>query len=340
MKIWCFLVGLTSLTASLRQSPMAVPLPNRMMLTDTLRTDTLRQSNGSDTLKSRPVDSLAKPYLTVVTRPAEPFMTQRIAFIGDFLARLNYQRTPNHQEFDSLSRLAYPRERYVRMLFNEDDPRLKLNSGRYSPAYQALVDEFVTVVATDTAAVLVPKDAEQLFGEVEYSVLYRNTPQKIRFFLKHNQIGSGFDWKIIDAEAPFLKLSKADTVTVDTVKRNNPRLYISSQTHETRFLNLYKFLISRENLLAFTLESYPVSPTLQRLFKAFRDGSITLQETEKVSLYLDIRRGWLLKLNDFHREKENAGWLITDLYSIGYQSPLPAAIGRYMNWAALPKKPD
>ncbi|RRB00100.1 hypothetical protein [Larkinella rosea] len=333
MKIWYFLVGLTLLSTSYRQFERALPGQE-------MSADTLRQPIAADTLKSRPADSLARPYLTVVSRPAEPFMIQRIAFVDDFLARLNYQRTPTHQAFDSLSRLAYPRERYVRMLFNEEDPRLNLRSGRYSPAYQTLVDDFVTTVATDTAAVLLPKDSMQLFGEVEYSVLYRNTPHKIRFFLKQHRVGSGHDWKIIDAQAAFLKITKADTMTSDTVKRNNPHLYISSETHETRFLNLYKLLRSHENLLAFTLEGYPPSPALLRLARALRDGSLTLQETQQVNLYLDVRRGWLLKLNDFHREKENAGWLITDLYSVEYRSPLPAPIDRFLTWAALSKKSD
>ncbi|MGM9506764.1 hypothetical protein ACS5NO_03525 [Larkinella sp. GY13] len=344
MTIWQVVMGAIPLLAVLGQTPAVIEGPRTMGATDTIRqagvTDTLKKP-ATDSLTRLSADSVTRPaYLSVVSRPAEPFMIQRVAFVSDFLHRLNYQQTPTQQAFDSLSRLTYPRERYLRMLFNEDDPRLNARSGRHSPAYQTLVDEFVSTIANDTAAVLLPKDTEQLFGEVEYTVLYKNTPQKVTFFLKRNRTDSYSDWKIIDAEAPFLKASRTDTMRLDTSRRNDRSLFISSETHETRFLNLFNFLRNRENLLAFTLSAYPVSKTLIRLSKAVQDGSLTLQQTQKVHLYLDIRRGWLLKLEDFHREKENAGWLITDLYSVEYRTPLPAALSRYMKWSASSKKPD
>ncbi|GAA4409221.1 hypothetical protein GCM10023187_32210 [Nibrella viscosa] len=333
MTFWYLLTHLTLMLTTRPLTPGAGPGARLFILADTLPVATV-----PDSLARTVAEPDRQPYLRVVERPAESFMIHRISFVGDFLARLNYQETPTQQPFDSLSRLTYPRDRYIRMLFNEDDPRLNPRSDRYNPTYRLLADEFVTTVTTDTAAVFLPKNTEQLFGEVEYAVLYRNTPQKVRFYLKRHQTGSTYAWTLIDAEAPFLKNAKTDTLPAALPKRDTTARYLSSETHETQFLTLYNELSSRKNLLTISLEGYPVSKTLSRVARAFRDGSLSVQQTQQVHLYLDVRQGWVLKLTDFHREKDNAGWLITDLYNPAFRILLPAPIDRYRQWAVTAKK--
>lgn len=256
-------------------------------------------------------------------------MVQRVAFVSDFLKRLNYQNAPDNKPFDARSRATYSREQAVRLLFDEADPRLNTRAGRPDPVYQAQVNAFIETVLEDTTRAFVPADEEALFAEVGYSVLYKNAPETIRFFLKRFHTRDYYAWKILDAEAPFLKPVK-NRVSSATTSRDTT-LYIGSETHETRFLNLYNHLQERHNLLDLVPSTHLVSPTLAALAEACRNGSVIVQQTQQVHLYLDTRRGWIVRLDDIERQKENSGWLITDLYPIQKQKALPPAIVQYVN---------
>ncbi len=47
-------------------------------------------------------------------------------------------------------------------------------------------------------------------------------------------------------------------------------------------------------------------------------------------LYLNTRRNWVLRLDDFVRNKDNSGWLIADLYGGALPTRPPAPIDRYL----------
>lgn len=271
-----------------------------------------------------------KPFITVRTQPAEPYMIRRVAFVNDFVNRLNYQRTPENKPFDEQSRMEYPRQRYVRMLFNEDDPRLN-RAVRQQPepaahtesvAYSLLVEEFSKDVAAEQMAEFMPKDSTQLFGEVGYTVLYKNTPHRITFYLQQVHIRDYYKWEVLDVDAPFLVSGPSDSVQALSMKRDT-MAFLSSETHETRFLDLYNQLRDHKNLLNILPNKQPASPSMALLAKYVRNDTINVQQTGRVNLYLDTRRGWLLRLHDFHREKENAGWLITELYNPQFKTALP-----------------
>lgn len=278
------------------------------------------------------LDSLTtpKPFITVRTQPAEPYMIQRVAFVNDFLNRLNYLRTPYNKPFDEQSRMEYPRQRYVRMLFNEEDPRLN-RSVRQQPepaahtesiAYSLLVDEFSKEVAAEQMAEFTPKDSTRLFGEVGYTVLYRNSQHRITFYLQQVHIRDYYKWELLDVDATFLTSNSSDSVQASSMKRDTTA-FLASETHETRFLDLYNQLRDHKNLLNLLPAKQLASPSMALLAKYVRNDTINVQQTGRVNLYLDTRRGWLLRLHDFHREKENAGWLITELYNPQFKTALP-----------------
>ncbi|SOD99730.1 hypothetical protein [Spirosoma fluviale] len=355
--VYYLIFWLASLQLKERPSPLPIPLlvgkhmerPGLFVQTDTLpqpvlpfRSDTTsRLSAQPDTVsggiapvrESLPGDSLPipnEPFITVDRREAEPFMGQSIAFVRDFINRLNYRRTPMNQIVDSSSRQMYPRVRYIRSLFDEQDPRTSPRSGKFNRIYEQLVNEFVDEVASDTAQVYIPEIARNLFGDVTYSVRYKGVLKSIRFYLVMTRTEKYYEWKIIDVEAPFLKPASTDTVQQYVAQRDT-LLFIASQTHETQFLALYNHLHARRNLMAFAIDNPPARGRLVALSKAIENGSLSVETTQSVSLYLNTGRGWVLRLNDLNREKENSGWLITELYGHNSLSLLPPLLTQYID---------
>lgn len=220
-----------------------------------------------------------------------------------------------NQVFDSGSRQMYPRNRYTRSLFDEQDPRTSPRSGKFNRVYDQMVNKFVDEVASDTAQLYIPEVANKLFGDVTYSVRYKGALKPIRFYLVMTRTEKYYEWKIIDVEAPFLKPASPDTIQQYVSKRDT-LLFIASQTHETQFLALYNHMHARRNLMSFAIDNPLARGRLVALSRAIENGTLIIETTQSVSLYLNTGRGWVLRLNDLNREKENSGWLITELYGV------------------------
>jgi hypothetical protein len=288
------------------------------------------------------------------TEPTPPFMRQSVAFVGDFIYRLNYQRTPDNEPMDSTNRQRYARGPYLRELFDEKDARFNRYSAQFSPMYAALAEAFIEAVLEDTARVFLPDAHEQLFAEVSYDMRYRNRLVPVSFYLKRHRKGQAYDWRILEVthslpvqateSLPHLpnhadpltnvpadtdSLAQPDSVVAYPAERRT-MLYISSQTHETRFLNLFSHLRTRQDLLRLMLPGKPPSEATQTMAGLIRTGQITVENTREQHLYLNTRRGWVLRLDNFNREHVNSGWLITNLYTPEAPACLPDPIDTYL----------
>jgi hypothetical protein len=288
--------------------PVRLSVPPVQTAADTLP---LPDSGRGAPVGGRADSSETGPAVVVRQAAAEPWMRHQVHFVSDFVGRLNYQLTPDDQPFDSTSRQLYPRQQYVRMLFDEQDVRLVPRSGRYSPLYEARADQFAEEVSTDTAQVYLSDPFERLFAQVRMAVEYRGKPEQIQFFLKQFHEDDAYLWRIIGVQATFLRSA---TRSVEVAPARSTRLFIASNAHETQFLDLFNHLRARRNLLAFVPGGYRVSAEAGALAQAVRAGAVVPTGVEDVRLYLDTRRRWVLGLGRFVRETENSGWLIADLF--------------------------
>ncbi|TAE21397.1 MAG: hypothetical protein EAZ91_25315 [Cytophagales bacterium] len=287
--------------------------------------DTLPSNTPTGVLPDEPDTT---EYIVARTQTPASFMTRNVAFVSEFIKRLNYQRTPDNQPMDSVNRQLYLREPYLRELFDQDDARLNPRSPSYSLAYKTTVDDFVTDVVRDTASVFLPDAHEQLFAQVEYTVRFRDTTLPATLYLKRFRNGRAYDWKILDSEnrLPTGRRRQSVASRADSV----PNLFIASETHETRFLNLLGHMRSRRNLLQLMPVGQPVSPALRALAEGVSDSTVTVERTASVHLFLNTHRNWVLQLDDFVRAKDNSGWLITNLYGGTSPAKLPHPIAQYL----------
>ena len=72
--------------------------------------------------------------------PPEPWMIGQVKHVSQFIDRFDYQKLPDGTAFTDSTRQLYPREQYIRALFNQEDTRLtkhKVNK------YTLLVEEFL-----------------------------------------------------------------------------------------------------------------------------------------------------------------------------------------------------
>lgn len=304
----------------LNNAPIRPPSPLREMTIDTLP---LNRPVSVDT-----EDTDTAEYLTAQTQAPASFMTRNVAFVSEFIKRLNYQRTPDNQPMDSTNRLIYLREPYLRELFNQDDDRLNPRSPRYSRAYKTTVDDFVTDVLRDTASVFLTDAREQLFAQVVYDIRYRDSTMPATVYLKMFRTGGAYDWKILDSENQLPTGRRRHSIAshADSI----PNLFITSETHETRFLNLLGHMRKRQNLLQLMAPNQPVSLAMRALAEGIQDSTVTVTRTSAVHIFLNTRRSWVLQLDDFVRAKDNAGWLIANLYGGTSPAHLPRPIDHYL----------
>lgn len=307
-------------------SEQASVVPPNRYPTRSIRVDTLPPQSATATEPDQPDTS---QYITVQTQAPATFMSRNVAFVSEFIKRLNYQRTPDNQPMDSVNRRIYMREPYLRDLFNEEDPRLNPRSPKFSLAYKIAVDDFVTDVVKDTATVFLADAHEQLFAEVVYDFRYKDTTIQAKVYLKMFRTGRAYDWKILDSENPLPQPGKRNPATIRS--DSGSVLFITSQTHETRFQNLFSHLQKHRNLFRLMPTGQPIGPAMKALAEAVLDSSITVERTRAVHLYMNTRRNWVLRLDDFVRAKENAGWLIADLYGGTSPSQLPRPIAQYLH---------
>ena len=77
------------------------------------------------------------------TRSPESWMVWQIKHVSQFIERFDYQKLPDGSVFTDSTRQLYPREQYVRGLFNQEDVRL--TKGKVNK-YTVSVDEFLEQV--------------------------------------------------------------------------------------------------------------------------------------------------------------------------------------------------
>ncbi|MFN8348781.1 MAG: hypothetical protein U0X91_27530 [Spirosomataceae bacterium] len=245
--------------------------------------------------------------LKVLRRAPESYMVWQVKHLSEFVARFNYERLPNGQPFTDSSRRVYPREQYVRMLFNEDDPRFRKNKSAAATFYTLQVEEFINAVTEQR--IKIPAQAS-LEAIAKIRVTYNNQPDTLTVRLKKfYTTDSASYWQVIQIQRPHLLRDTLRSACPDSIKR----LDFPPNAHEVSFLPLLRGLNDYKSFCSFTSPAVHPSTDWQRTEAAFQKGLLQAEAVVSTTIYVPVGTEWLLELNEFVREKDNSGWLITNL---------------------------
>ncbi|QIP15428.1 hypothetical protein G8759_23740 [Spirosoma aureum] len=246
--------------------------------------------------------------------------TQPVKQIEEFLKRFYYDQTPDQRPLttDSL-RALYPRRAYLLSLFDAKDSRRTTQ-----PSYKQAIDTFVTELSEAEEK---PDDLyANVLVETPFRASYRGKTETLTVFWQMTHIGRAQGWRMVGLAAPFLTAS-TDTskapLSGDTTQRASRPLTLSPNTHETSFLEFHQVIKQGHDLRLLLSDSLGQTGVGQAFIEAVRQRELRLIETERVSLFILTQSGWIVRVDEFPRDNENAGWLISDLFGNRSPSRLP-----------------
>lgn len=248
-----------------------------------------------------PVDTTSKPFIEVVHKKAEPFMIKQVSHLSDFVHLFNGNKN------DSLSDKQAFRVNEISQLF--DFETLKIENSTLNKNVPLFLEDICNTTQNFKLA-YPPKD---FAAKVTIGVNYHSKPQTITCYLNLRQHKKGYSWFITDLYLPFLEQEKV--ATISSFEGKDSSIYISPNTFETQFLDLYNLIKQRKDLLkCFKIASNANSDIVNTFREKVKNGEIKPLYTEKTELFLKTEPQWVIKLNFINRKTDNSGWLMTDLF--------------------------
>lgn len=236
---------------------------------------------------------------------SESWMVWQIKHISQFIERFDYQKLPDGSVFTDSIRQFFPREQYVRALFNQDDTRLtKGNVNKYS----TLIGDFLEQVCQKDSIIIGQQPA--LSAHVPCLVQMLDKTDTLFFSLKkYYRSDSASYWQVEGVKLP-LMLQKVKIVASKDITESH---YLEPNAHEVSFLPLLRSMVDKGSILRTVPDSLRLQTALQILESVLKEKKIIITVMLPPTIFLEISHGWELQLNDFTRETDNSGWLISNL---------------------------
>ena len=220
---------------------------------------------------------------------------------NEFVDRFNYKTDFKGNAIDSVFKSKISREKYLELLFNKEDPRLKFSNDKYSDNYVKLKKEFIQEVVSNNY--LIDKYSLKIIAEARSLVTYKNKSQEIRVFLNQEIVDNGVKWVILSVKADFLNVLKQDT----TLLR-----FIPPTSNETNFISLKRVFDDANFQHYYAFNGYWYDP-LSAFLYALNSGEVKFQYVDEIIYHFVDVPGWEINVKEFMRNTENSGWLIDDI---------------------------
>jgi len=224
-------------------------------------------------------------------------LKMRVKQLDEFMERFNYERdllgNPVNDRFDT-----EVRKKYVFSLFNED---------LFQQAKDSLLNiytDFVDVVTNIRKPVHIDFTDNEWLAQCNCKVTCNGKTSHIFVFLKPEKIREyEYKWVIAGATGDLLSLKPVKT---------NQGMMISPVENELGFMNLSRISKNNKDVLNYMCEDY-TEDTLTVLNTLIYTGQLKIEYVEKVVYHFFQAPGYVFKVEYFERDRNNAGWLISDL---------------------------
>ena len=126
---------------------------------------------------------------------------------------------------------------------------------------------------------------------------------------KYYRPDSASYWQVEGVKLPSVLKKVKVVASKDTIVRH----YIEPNAQEVAFLPLLRTMVDNNTILPMVSDSLQSLKEFQALESLLKEKKIVLTVMLPPTLLIETPFGWEIQLNDFIRESENSGWLITNL---------------------------
>lgn len=246
---------------------------------------------------------------TIQHKALEPWMIGQVKHVSQFIERFDYQKLPDGSAFTDSTRALYPREQYIRALFNQEDPRLSPSKTKAS-SYALLMDTFLEPFRQKEPFLIGQQPAITAIAPCLVQVLDK-TDTLFFSLRKHYRSDSASYWQVEGLKLPTLLLKmKTGASPKDSITRHD----LEPNAHEVTFLPLLRYMVDHHSILPMVADSLQSQKEVLRLETLLKEKKIVLTVMLPPTLWIETSFGWQIQLHEFIRETENSGWLITNLH--------------------------
>lgn len=223
----------------------------------------------------------------------EHYMQTQVLHFADFISRFN-------------SGNAASRPVAIEALFDQDDPR-RHPSDPASQAYAHLIREFTEDISQRGMRIPAAYPAEAV---VRIAVRFRGKADTLLIGLRKEYTADRASyWQVISVgETAFTLISTQKNCEPTRVRADLP-----PNAHEVSFLPLLRGIAEYSSLCPFTHCATCPDSHWMSVENALRTGELTVSVVTGVTLYLNAGDRWRMEIREFIREKDNSGWLISNI---------------------------
>lgn len=215
---------------------------------------------------------------------------------GEFIDRFNYKSDWKGNLITNEFAKIIPRSNYILYLVNGEDPRL-INPNDSS--YRVLCSEFIAFVNNPNNPQLINMFSGQVKARVKANITYVSKRYTAYLEMIPEVLSDrSAKWVINNVITDCL------TFDTDSLLKN----FIAPNSHETNFINLKKLNGPTDPIYFFA------SPTVSthQFINEVAKKRIVIQNTEGVTYYITFS-GWEITVDEFNRNSNNSGWLISNI---------------------------
>ncbi len=218
--------------------------------------------------------------------------------LGEFVSRFNYKTDFKGNSIDSVFISKVSREKYLELLFNNEDPRLNSDSdSKYSDLQQEFINEVIS------KNFIINRYSAGIIAEAKSQVIYKNKPTEISVFLNQEILNRGVKWVLLSVKADFLDVLKQDTILLR---------FIPPTSNETSFISLKRVFDDKHFQHYYSNSNYSYDPLSAFLF-ALNSNLVKFEYVNEIEYYILDIPGWCIRVKEFNRNTTNSGWLIDNI---------------------------
>ncbi len=221
---------------------------------------------------------------------------QEVKQLDDFYDRFNADRLPNGQKAPDSLKIATVRAGYIEKLVNSEDARWQKAPDRDK------LTRFLRQVCDTNHPLFLNKFDDQIYCIASCGVAYFGTNTVAELLFRRKIAKDAHQWVLQGASDSF----------IEQFEQKLEQRSIVPNSHETNFLSLSNALHAGTPLRSYTDSTFRFDALSAFIF-AVDSKLVKFNECERVTVFLTSIKGWTIKIEDFTREKGNAGWLISDL---------------------------
>lgn len=217
---------------------------------------------------------------------------------GEFIDRFNYISDWKGNLITPEFEAKMPRLNYIFFLLNSEDTRL---SNPADSAYRNTCSDFIARACLPANPLKIELFKGQVRAKADVSILYMGAEQKVKMELLPEVLNDrSAKWVINGVEA------KCFSSVEDSLRQN----FLAPNSHETNFINLFKLNGPGDPLFYFS-KGLATNETLLFLSELAKER-IEILSIQKLSYVISFE-GWEICVDEFIRETNNSGWLISDV---------------------------